>query len=129
MIDIVAVAGIVFAIGTISYTGILLGASKGIPFWRTGVVPVVFVVSALVTGHFAIMLGVALFGAASETMASFSVSVISPCSTKVSAVLAVHETYLPWLRQASVEPRGPSHGQSCASEHPVDGSTTAPIRV
>jgi formate-dependent nitrite reductase membrane component NrfD len=46
---VVAVAGIVFAVGTMAYTGILLGASKGIPFWRSGVVPVVFVVSALVT--------------------------------------------------------------------------------
>jgi formate-dependent nitrite reductase membrane component NrfD len=60
----IAAGGIVFAIGTMAYTGILLGASKGIPFWRSGVVPVVFVVSALVTGHFAIMLGVTLFGAA-----------------------------------------------------------------
>jgi formate-dependent nitrite reductase membrane component NrfD len=63
VIDIIAVAGIVFAIGTMAYTGILLSASKGIPFWRSGVVPVVFVISAAVTGHFAIMLGVTLFGA------------------------------------------------------------------
>ena len=51
--------GIVFAVLTMAYTGVLLGASKGVPFWRSGVVPVVFVVSALVTGHFTIMLGVA----------------------------------------------------------------------
>ena len=62
IIDIIAVAGILFAIGTMAYTGILLSASKGIPFWRSGVVPVVFVISATVTGHFAIMLGVTLFG-------------------------------------------------------------------
>jgi formate-dependent nitrite reductase membrane component NrfD len=62
IIDIIAVAGIVFAIGTMAYTGILLSASKGIPFWRSGVVPVVFVISAAVTGHFAIMLGVTFFG-------------------------------------------------------------------
>lgn len=61
IIDIIAVAGIVFAIGTAAYTGILLSASKGIPFWRSGVVPVVFVISAAVTGHFAIMLGVIWF--------------------------------------------------------------------
>lgn len=60
----VAVAGIAFAVMTMAYTGILLGASKGIPFWRSGIVPAVFVVSALVTGHFTIMLGMALFGAA-----------------------------------------------------------------
>ncbi len=60
--NLVAAAGIVFAIGTMAYTGILLSASKGIPFWRTGVVPVVFVISALVTGHFTVMLGMVLFG-------------------------------------------------------------------
>jgi formate-dependent nitrite reductase membrane component NrfD len=64
IMDIIALAGIVFAIGTMAYTGILLSASKGIPFWRSGVVPVVFVISAAVTGHFAIMLGVTLFGEA-----------------------------------------------------------------
>jgi formate-dependent nitrite reductase membrane component NrfD len=61
-VDIVAIAGIVFAIGTMAYTGILLGASKGIPFWRSGAVPVVFVTSALVSGQFAIMLGMTLVG-------------------------------------------------------------------
>jgi len=59
---VVSALGIVFAVLTMAYTGILLGASKGVPFWRSGVVPVVFVVSALVTGHFSIMLGVAVFG-------------------------------------------------------------------
>jgi len=62
VLAVVAGAGIVFAVLTMAYTGILLGASKGIPFWRTGVVPVVFVVSAVVTGHFTIMLGMTLFG-------------------------------------------------------------------
>ncbi len=61
-VTLVSVLGIVFAVLTMAYTGVLLGASKGVPFWRSGVVPVVFVVSALVTGHFTIMLGVALFG-------------------------------------------------------------------
>ncbi len=60
LLNVIAVAGIVFAVGTMAYTGILLSASKGIPFWRSGAVPVVFVVSALVTGHFTIMLGMAL---------------------------------------------------------------------
>lgn len=58
---ILSIAGIAFAVGTMAYTGILLGASKGIPFWRSGVVPVLFIISAIVTGHFAIMLGLALF--------------------------------------------------------------------
>jgi formate-dependent nitrite reductase membrane component NrfD len=66
--DILAVAGIVLGVGTMVYTGILLGASKGIPFWRTGVVPVLFVVSALVTGYLAILLGVMLFGEPTRTL-------------------------------------------------------------
>lgn len=67
MIGVVAAVGIIFAVMTMAYTGILLGASKGIPFWRTGVVPVVFVISALVTGHFTIMLGMLLFTNAEAT--------------------------------------------------------------
>lgn len=62
-ITVLSVVGIVLAVMTMAYTGILLGASKGIPFWRSGVVPVVFVVSALATGHFTIMIGMVLFGA------------------------------------------------------------------
>jgi len=61
LLNTIAVAGIVFAVLTMAYTGILLGVSKGITFWRSGAVPVVFVVSALVTGHFAIMIGMTLF--------------------------------------------------------------------
>jgi len=60
LLRIVAVIGIVFAVSTMAYTGILLGASKGITFWRSGAVPVVFVISAIVTGHFAIMIGLVL---------------------------------------------------------------------
>ncbi len=60
LLSVIAVAGIIFAVGTMAYTGILLSTSKGIPFWRSGVVPVLFVVSALVTGHFTIMLGMVL---------------------------------------------------------------------
>ena len=48
-ISVIAVAGILFAVLTMAYTGILLGMSKGIPFWRSGVVPVVFVISVMVT--------------------------------------------------------------------------------
>jgi len=55
-VDVVAVLGILFALGTMAYTGVLLSASKGIPFWRTGVVPMVFVISAIVTGHFLVMM-------------------------------------------------------------------------
>jgi len=64
LLKIIAVIGIVFAVSTMAYTGILLGTSKGISFWRSGAVPVVFVISATVTGHFAIMLGLVLFNPA-----------------------------------------------------------------
>jgi formate-dependent nitrite reductase membrane component NrfD len=57
---IIAAVGIIFAVGTMAYTGILLGTSKGITFWRSGAVPVVFIISATVTGHFAIMIGLVL---------------------------------------------------------------------
>jgi formate-dependent nitrite reductase membrane component NrfD len=89
LVNIIAVAGIVFAIGTISYTGILLGASKGIPFWRTGVVPVVFVVSAIVTGHFAIMLGVALFGAPLETLEPLRVMSLEAAGLVILEILVI----------------------------------------
>ncbi len=88
-INIIAIAGIVFAIGTMAYTGILLSASKGIPFWRSGVVPVVFVVSATVTGHFAIMLGVALFGEAAATLGPLRVMALEAAALVVLEVLAI----------------------------------------
>jgi formate-dependent nitrite reductase membrane component NrfD len=88
-IGVIAVLGIVFAIGTMAYTGILLGASKGIPFWRTGVVPVVFVISATVTGHFAIMLGVNLLGGTSDTMETLRAMSLEAAGLVVLEVLAI----------------------------------------
>jgi formate-dependent nitrite reductase membrane component NrfD len=89
LFKVISIAGIVFAIGTMAYTGILLGASKGIPFWRTGVVPVVFVISALVTGHFSIMLGITLFGDAAETSAMLGVMALEAAILVVVEVLAI----------------------------------------
>jgi formate-dependent nitrite reductase membrane component NrfD len=88
-IDIISVAGIVFAIGTMAYTGILLGASKGIPFWRSGVVPVVFVVSATVTGHFAIMLGMTLFGTTTGTLEPLRTMALEAAGLVVLEVLVI----------------------------------------
>jgi len=87
--NIIAAAGIAFAVGTMAYTGILLGASKGIPFWRSGVVPVVFVVSATVTGHFAIMLGVALFGETAATAEPLRLMGLEAAGLVVLEVLAI----------------------------------------
>lgn len=86
---IVPILGIVFAVGTMAYTGILLGASKGIPFWRSGVVPVVFVISALVTGHFFIMLGMVLFNDGAATASQLNIMAGEALVLVVAEVLAI----------------------------------------
>lgn len=96
LVDIIAVLGIVFAIGTMAYTGILLGASKGIPFWRSGVVPALFVVSATVTGHFAIMLGVALNGLNAVTL-----GVLKPMALEAVALVVVEVLAILFFLQAA----------------------------
>ncbi|MFH1891386.1 MAG: NrfD/PsrC family molybdoenzyme membrane anchor subunit [Candidatus Zixiibacteriota bacterium] len=88
-IDVIAIAGLVFAIATMAYTGILLSASKGIPFWRSGVVPVVFVVSATVTGHFAIMLGMTLFGTTAATLEPLWTMALEAAGLVVLEVLVI----------------------------------------
>ena len=50
----------IFALGTMSYTGLLLGVLKAIPFWNTPALPVLFITSALATGAGAILLGLAV---------------------------------------------------------------------
>jgi polysulfide reductase chain C len=46
----------IFAFGTAIYTGILLKATKSIPLWNTGLLPLLFLVSGLSTGSMAIIL-------------------------------------------------------------------------
>ena len=89
LINLIASVGILFAVGTAAYTGILLSASKGIPFWRSGALPVVFVASALVTGQFAIMLGVVLFvdGLASESLGTMALQAIFLVILEVLAII------------------------------------------
>jgi len=48
--------GILFAVGTMVYTGILLAASRPIAFWSTALLPILFLVSALSTGIMAVIL-------------------------------------------------------------------------
>ena len=88
ILNVIAIAGIICAVGTMAYTGILLGASKGIPFWRTGAVPVVFVISALVTGHFTIMI-IALFypSVTVETVRTMSLEAAALVILEVLAIL------------------------------------------
>jgi molybdopterin-containing oxidoreductase family membrane subunit len=93
----IAIAGIVFAVLTMAYTGILLAASKGIPFWRSGIVPVVFVVSAMVTGHFTIMIGMVIFNEGAATLAALQTMALEAAVLVVLEVLAIffflHEAY------------------------------------
>lgn len=72
VITVISVLAIACAIGTMAYTGLLLSASKGMPFWRSGIVPVVFVISAVVTGHFTVMIGMAFVGETSTTVGELS---------------------------------------------------------
>jgi formate-dependent nitrite reductase membrane component NrfD len=89
IVNVIAIIGIICAIGTMAYTGILLGASKGIPFWRSGVVPVIFVISATVTGHFAIMLGMTLYSSTSTAMSAFQPMAFEAAVLVILEILAI----------------------------------------
>jgi polysulfide reductase chain C len=54
--NFISVLGIIFAFGTMIYTGILLGAARPIAFWSTAMVPLLFLVSATSTGIMAVIL-------------------------------------------------------------------------
>ncbi len=54
--QLVSILGIIFAVATMIYTGILLGAARPIAFWSTAMVPLLFLVSALSTGIMAVVL-------------------------------------------------------------------------
>ena len=85
----IAIAGIVFAVLTMAYTGILLATSKGIPFWRSGAVPIVFVVSALVTGHFTLMIGMVIFNEGAATLAALKTMALEAAVLVVLEILAI----------------------------------------
>lgn len=53
----------IFALMTMIYTGILLGAVRPIPFWSNPILPVLFLVSALSTGIMGISLSIASYDA------------------------------------------------------------------
>jgi len=84
-----AAVGAVFAVLTISYTGLLLSSSKGMPFWRSGVVPALFVISALVTGHFLIMLGMTLVNQGAQTIAQLDIMAIEAIALVAVELLAI----------------------------------------
>ncbi|MHC4769045.1 MAG: NrfD/PsrC family molybdoenzyme membrane anchor subunit, partial [Planctomycetota bacterium] len=89
VLKVIAVIGIVFAVSTMAYTGILLGVSKGITFWRSGAVPVIFVISATVTGHFAIMIGLALLSGRMGSIEAFRPMAAEAAILVVFEVLAI----------------------------------------
>jgi len=60
--NLVGVLGIIFAFGTMIYTGILLGAARPIAFWSTAMLPLLFLISALSTGAMAVVLTSSLTG-------------------------------------------------------------------
>jgi formate-dependent nitrite reductase membrane component NrfD len=89
LLKVIAVVGIVFAVSTMAYTGILLGVSKGITFWRSGIVPVIFVISATVTGHFAIMIGLVLLNGRMGSIEAFRPMAAEAAILVVFEVLAI----------------------------------------
>lgn len=67
--NLIGVLGIIFAFGTMIYTGILLGAARPIAFWSTAMLPLLFLVSALSTGMMSVILVESLTGGASHAEA------------------------------------------------------------
>jgi formate-dependent nitrite reductase membrane component NrfD len=83
---------VVFSCGTIIYTGLLLGASKPIPFWSMPTLPLLFAVSATATGMNATALVLVLGNlvpAASEVALTL-VRYIPVLITAEIAVLVLH---------------------------------------
>ncbi|WP_339061658.1 NrfD/PsrC family molybdoenzyme membrane anchor subunit [Tepidibacillus marianensis] len=53
--------GVIFAVGTMAYTGLLIGLVKAVPLWNTSILPVLFTVSAMSTGIAATVLVATFF--------------------------------------------------------------------
>jgi len=53
--------GVIFAVGTMAYTGLLIGLVKAVPLWNTAILPVLFTVSAMSTGIAATVLVATFF--------------------------------------------------------------------
>jgi polysulfide reductase chain C len=62
LVKVIRFLGIPLAVGIGTYTGFLLNASVAIPMWNNGVLPLIFLASALSTGVAAVMVGVAVTG-------------------------------------------------------------------
>ena len=53
---LLGIVGVIFALGRMIYAGILLAACRPIAFWSTGMLPLLFLVSALSTGIMSVLL-------------------------------------------------------------------------
>lgn len=62
LLNLVRYIGIPLAVALGTYTGFLLNASRAITLWNNGVLPLIFLASALSTGVAAVMVAVALSG-------------------------------------------------------------------
>jgi formate-dependent nitrite reductase membrane component NrfD len=74
----------------------LLGVSKGITFWRSGAVPVIFVISATVTGHFAIMIGLVLLGGRPG-----SIEALRPMAAEAAVLVVLEVLAIAFFLQAA----------------------------
>ena len=61
--NVLAVIGILLGLGVAAYTGILLKSAPGVPFWNTGILPLLFTVSAMDTGVALVAIIFAIFEA------------------------------------------------------------------
>jgi formate-dependent nitrite reductase membrane component NrfD len=66
----IGIIAALFSILVTAYSGLVLGVVKGIPFWNTAVLPLLFLLSGLYTG-IAIILVVSLFHSTALGMAGF----------------------------------------------------------
>lgn len=64
----ISILGVIFAFGTMMYTGILLGASRPIAFWSTAMLPLLFLISALSTGFMAVIALSSIAGVPNESL-------------------------------------------------------------
>lgn len=77
------VTGLVFALLTAVYTGLLLGAVRPIPFWNNPVLPVLFLLSALSTGLMALLLPLSVSSLASGVPLNSQLSGLARADTLI----------------------------------------------
>ncbi len=67
------IVGSLFALGTATYTGVLIAVVNGVPFWNTPLMPVLFLASAISTGLAAAMIVAAIIDVATiKTLSNFA---------------------------------------------------------